>query len=124
MTKLLEKDVPFTFDQDCLDAFNLLKQKLTNAPIMVTPDWDIPFEIICDESDSAVGAVFRQRKEKYFQPINYASKTLTPAQENYTTTKKELLVVVFAFEKFRPYLILPKVIVYTDHSGLKFFLTN
>ena len=66
---------------------------------MVTPDWDIPFEIICDESDSAVGAVFRQRKEKYFQPINYASKTLTPAQENYTTTEKEVLAVVFAFRK-------------------------
>ena len=77
--KLLEKDVSFEFDQNCLNAFNLLKQKLTNAPIMVTPDWDIPFEIICDESDSAVGAVFGQRKEKYFQPINYASKTLTPA---------------------------------------------
>src|SRR5215470_13831138 len=57
MTKLLEKDIPFEFNQECLDAFNILKQKLTDAPIMVTPDWNIPFEIMCDASDSAVGAV-------------------------------------------------------------------
>jgi len=57
MTKLLEKDIPFEFNQECLDAFNILKQKLTDAPIMVTPDWNIPFQIMCDASDSAVGAV-------------------------------------------------------------------
>ena len=91
---------------------------------MVTPNWELPFEIMCDASDSAVGAVLGQRKEKYFQPIHYASKTLNSTQENYTTTEKELLAVVFAFDKFRPYLILSKVIVYIDHSALKFLLTK
>ncbi|KAJ9539017.1 hypothetical protein OSB04_031750 [Centaurea solstitialis] len=68
---------------------------------MVPPDWDQPFEIMCDVSDYAVGAVLGQRKNNHFQPICYASRTLNDAQENYATTEKELLVVVFAIEKFR-----------------------
>ncbi|GKE24990.1 reverse transcriptase domain-containing protein, partial [Tanacetum coccineum] len=75
-------------------AFNILKKKLTEAPILVAPDWDLPFEIMCDTSDYAVGAVLRQRKTKHFQPIHYASKTMTDAQAHYTTTEKELLAVV------------------------------
>ncbi|GJX28079.1 reverse transcriptase domain-containing protein [Tanacetum coccineum] len=76
------------------------------------------------ESDFAVGAVLGQRKTKYFQPIHYASKILTNAQAHHTTTEKELLAVVYAFEKFRPYLVLSKTIVYTDHSALKYFLAK
>ena len=124
LTKLLEKDVPFNFDQECLDAFKILKDKLINAPIIIAPDWNLPFELMCDASDFAVGAVLGQRRDKHFQPIYYASKTLTAAQENYTTTEKELLAVVFAFDKFRQYLILSKVIVYTDHSALRYLLTK
>ncbi|GKA73243.1 reverse transcriptase domain-containing protein [Tanacetum coccineum] len=105
-------------------AFNALKKKLTEAPILVAPDWDLPFEIMCDASDFAVGAVLGQRKTKYFQPIHYASKILTNAQAHHTTTEKELLAVVYAFEKFRPYLVLSKTIVYTDHSALKYFLAK
>nr|GFA68956.1 DNA-directed DNA polymerase [Tanacetum cinerariifolium] len=67
-----------------------------------------------------VGAVLRQRKTKHFQPIHYVSKTMTDAQAHYTTKKKELLAVVYAFEKFRPYLVLSKTIVYTDHSAVKY----
>ncbi|GJY98985.1 reverse transcriptase domain-containing protein [Tanacetum coccineum] len=65
-----------------------------------------------------------QRKTKHFQPIHYASKTMTDAQAHYTTTKKELLAVVYAFEKFWPYLVLSKTIVYTDHSALKYLLAK
>ncbi|GKE85535.1 reverse transcriptase domain-containing protein [Tanacetum coccineum] len=79
---------------------------------------------MCDASDYAVGAVLRQRKTTYLQPIHYASKTMTDAQAHYTTTKKELLSVVYAFEKFRPYLVLSKTIVYTDHSALKYLLAK
>ncbi|KAJ9538868.1 hypothetical protein OSB04_031601 [Centaurea solstitialis] len=120
LTKLLEKDAPFIFDEKCISAFETLKRHLTNAPIMVPPDWDQPFEIMCDASDYAVGAVLGQRKNNHFQPICYASRTLNDAQENYTTTEKELLAVVFAIEKFRSYLVLSKIIVYTDHSALKY----
>ena len=92
--------MPFNFRQECLEAFNTLKDKLINAPIIIAPDWNFPFERMCDASDFAVGAVLGQRRDKHFQPIYYASKTLTAAQENYTTTEKELLAVVFAFDKF------------------------
>ncbi|GJR62421.1 reverse transcriptase domain-containing protein [Tanacetum coccineum] len=124
MTHLLEKDTPFIFSKECIEAFNILKKKLTEAPILVAPDWDLPFEIMCDASDYAVGAVLGQRKTKHFQPIHYASKTMTDAQAHYTTTEKELLAVVYAFEKFRPYLVLSKTIVYTDHSALKYLLAK
>ncbi|GJR70875.1 reverse transcriptase domain-containing protein [Tanacetum coccineum] len=76
-----------------LDGFSV-KKKLTKAPVFVAPDWDLPFEIMCDASDYVVGAVLRQRKTKHFQPIHYASKTMTDAQAHYTTTEKELLAVV------------------------------
>ncbi|GKD84223.1 reverse transcriptase domain-containing protein [Tanacetum coccineum] len=79
---------------------------------------------MCDASDYAVGAVLGQRKTKHFQPIHYASKTMTDAQAHYTTTEKELLAVVYAFEKFRPYFVLSKTIVYTDHSALKYLLAK
>ncbi|GJV99918.1 reverse transcriptase domain-containing protein [Tanacetum coccineum] len=124
MTHLLEKETPFVFSKECVEAFNALKKKLTEAPILVAPDWDLPFEIMCDASDFAVGAVLGQRKTKHFQPIHYASKTMTDAQAHYTTTEKELLAVVYAFEKFRPYLVLSKTIVYTDHSALKYLLAK
>ncbi|GKB87542.1 reverse transcriptase domain-containing protein, partial [Tanacetum coccineum] len=120
MTHLLEKESPFFFSKECIESFNILKKKLTEAPILVAPDWDLPFEIMCDASDFAVGAVLGQRKTKHFQPIHYASNTMTDAQAHYTTTEKELLAVVYAFEKFRPYLVLSKSIVYTDHSALKY----
>ena len=106
MTHLLEKDTPFLFTTECMESFKILKNKLTEAPILVSPDWDLPFEIMCDASDFAVGAVLGQRKNKHFQPIHYASKTLNDAQTHYTTTEKELLAVVYAFEKFRSYLVL------------------
>ncbi|GJW12661.1 reverse transcriptase domain-containing protein [Tanacetum coccineum] len=63
MTHLLEKDTPFIFSKECVESFNILKKKLTEAPILVAPDWDLPFEIICDASDYAVGAVLGQRAE-------------------------------------------------------------
>ncbi|GKA32497.1 reverse transcriptase domain-containing protein [Tanacetum coccineum] len=85
MTHLLEKETPFVFSKDCIDAFQTLKKKLTEAPILVVPDWNLPFEFMCDASDFAIGAVLGQRKMKYFQPIHYASRTITEAQIHYTT---------------------------------------
>nr|GFB04786.1 hypothetical protein [Tanacetum cinerariifolium] len=72
-------------------AFRTLKDKLTKAPILIAPNWDQPFELMCDASDYAVGAVLGQRIEKHFRPIHYASKTMNQAKANYTTTEKEML---------------------------------
>ncbi|KAD2393801.1 hypothetical protein E3N88_40778 [Mikania micrantha] len=124
MTHLLEKDTPFVFDEECMKAFEFLKEKLVSAPILVDPNWSLPFELMCDASDQAIGAVLGHRREKHFHPIYYASKTLNDAQENYTTTEKELLAVVFAFDKFRSYLVLSKTTVFTDHSALRFLFVK
>nr|GEU57782.1 reverse transcriptase domain-containing protein [Tanacetum cinerariifolium] len=124
MTYFLENKTPFVFSKDCIDAFETLKKKLTEALILVVPDWNLPFKLMCDASDFAISVILGQRKTKHFQPIHYASKTMTEAQIHYTTTKKEMLVVVYAFEKFRPYLVLSKRIVYTDHSALKYLLST
>ncbi|GJY36114.1 reverse transcriptase domain-containing protein [Tanacetum coccineum] len=118
MTQLLVKDAPFNFFEECIQALNTLKHELTQEPVMIKPDWSLRFEIMCDESDYAVGAILGPRIDKHFKPIHYASKTMNEAQENYTTTEKELLAVVFAFDKFHQYLILSKIIIFMDHSAL------
>ncbi|GKE65012.1 reverse transcriptase domain-containing protein, partial [Tanacetum coccineum] len=123
-TKLLEKDIPFEFDDECQKAFELLKEKLTCAPVIVSPNWNLPFELMCDASDFAVRAVLGQKDGKNFHPIYFASKTLNPAQQKYTVTEKELMAIVFAFNKFRSYLILSKTIVHTDHSALRKGIEN
>nr|GEY02766.1 hypothetical protein [Tanacetum cinerariifolium] len=92
MTRLLEKDTPFFFSKECVEAFQTLKKKLTEAPILVALNWDLPFELMCNASDFAI--------------------------------EKELLAVVYAFEKFQPYLVLSKSIVYTDHSALKYLFNK
>jgi hypothetical protein len=79
---------------------------------------------MCDASDYAVGAVLGQRKEGQVHAVYYASKTLNGEQLNYATTEKELLAVVFAFEKFRSYIVNSKVIVYTDHAAIKYLLAK
>nr|GEZ34276.1 reverse transcriptase domain-containing protein [Tanacetum cinerariifolium] len=124
MTHLLEKNSPIIFSNDCIQTFRTLKENLTEAPILIAPNWDQPFELIYDARDFAVGVVLGQRVENHFRPIHYASKTMTQAEMNYTTTEKEMLAVVYAFEKFRSYLIMNKIIVYTDHSALKYLFAK
>ncbi|CAN6697863.1 unnamed protein product [Malus baccata var. baccata] len=100
LCRLLQKEVAFEFDNACSTAFKHLKEALTSAPIITLPDWSLPFELMCDASDYAIGAVLGQRKNKQPHVIYYASRTLNNAQLNYSTTEKELLAVVFALDKF------------------------
>nr|GEU78105.1 reverse transcriptase domain-containing protein [Tanacetum cinerariifolium] len=86
-------------------------KKLTEAPILIAPDWDMSFELMCDASDFAIGTVLGQHQDKDFRPLHYASKTMTEAKSKYTTTEKEMLAVVYTFEKFQSYLIMNKSIV-------------
>nr|XP_028944591.1 LOW QUALITY PROTEIN: uncharacterized protein LOC114819587 [Malus domestica] len=124
LCNLLAKDVAFHFDTACMDAFKTLKQELTSAPIIMAPDWSLPFELMCDASDYAIGAVLGQRVNKLPHVIYYASRTLNDAQLNYSTTEKELLAIVFALEKFRSYLVGSKVIVFSDHAALRYLMTK
>jgi hypothetical protein len=124
LTRLLHKDVEYDFDKQCLHAFWTLKQSLISAPIMQPPNWNLPFEIMCDASDYAIGAVLGQRKEGKVHAIYYASKTLNDAPVNYATTEKELLAIVFVFKKFKSYIVNSKVIVYTDHAAIKYLLSK
>ena len=122
LTTLLCKDKDFIMDEEGKCTFVILKQALIEALILQSPNWDLPFEIMCDALDYAVGAVLGQRLDKKPTAIWYASKTLVETQINYTTTMKELLAVVYALEKFRPYILGSKIVIYTDHATLKYLL--
>ncbi|XP_071918787.1 uncharacterized protein [Coffea arabica] len=124
LCELLAKDVSFHFNDECLLAFDRLKKELVFAPIIASPDWSLLFELMCDASDFAVGAVLGQKHDKRLHVIYYASKMLNETQVNYTTTEKKLLAVIFALDKFRSYLVGSKVIIYTDHAALKYLLNK
>ncbi|XP_056698014.1 uncharacterized protein [Spinacia oleracea] len=114
LTNLLQKECDFQFDVACLKAFNTLKHALVSTPIVQTSDWSLPFELMCDARDYSVGGVLGQRKDKKLHVIYYMCKTLNQAQSNYTTTEKEFLAIVHAFEKFRTYLVGAENVV-VDH---------
>nr|XP_027085047.1 uncharacterized protein LOC113707084 [Coffea arabica] len=122
--QLLQKDVTLKFNDKCEKVFDKLKELLTSPPIIQPPDWSLPFEIMCDASDHAVGAVPGQRMGTAAHVIYYASRALSGAQLNYSTTEKELLAVIFALEKFRSYLLGAKVIVFSDHAALRYLMTK
>ena len=124
LCKLLEKDVFFNFDEACMTSFQEIKNKLIEAPIVVAPTWNEPFEIMCDASDFTVGAVLGQRRDKMFRLIYYTSKTLNDAQEHYTTTEKEMLAVVYSCDKFRPYILGSKVTLFIDHAAIRYLMSK
>nr|GFA16132.1 putative reverse transcriptase domain, ribonuclease H-like domain protein [Tanacetum cinerariifolium] len=119
------KEIKETFPLESLNkAFRTLKDKLTEASIIIAPNWDQPFELMYDASDYSVGAILGQMIEKHFRPIHYASKTMNQAEANYTTIEKEMVAVVYASKKFHSYLIMNKSIIYTDHSALKYLFSK
>ena len=91
---------------------------------MQSSDWSLPFELMCDASDFVVGAVLGQKKDRKSFVIHYASKTLDSTQMNYSTTEKELLVVVYALNKFHLYLLGSKTVVFTDHAAVRYLMTK
>jgi len=104
--------------------FGALKKILTYTPIIKPPSWGAPFEIMCDASNYAVGAILGQRIDKLSHVIYYVSRTLNDTNLNYSTTEKELLAIVFALDKFQSYLLGSKVIVYSDHAALKYLFSK
>ena len=100
LSNLLVQGAPFEFDEQCMQAFSILKEKLISAPIVVALGWDLPFELMCDARDFSIRAILGQKRERIFLVIYYASRTLNDGQLNYVTNEKELLAIVFAFYKF------------------------
>ncbi|KAK8573700.1 hypothetical protein V6N13_009788 [Hibiscus sabdariffa] len=121
---LLQKDQAFEFDERCRESFDILKEKLVSAPIVQPPNWDYPFELMCDASDTSVGVVLGQKIGKEPHVIAYASRTLDAAQKNYSTTKKELFSIIFALDKFRSYLLGTKIIVFSDHAAIRYLMNK
>ena len=119
LTNLLQKDVRFKFDENCLNAFNILKQVLLKAPMIQPPDWKKPFDLLCEANHESVGVTLCQQDGDELNIIHHASRTLNDAQINYRLIEKEFFAVVFACEKFRSYITDSKVRVYTDRKGLK-----
>ena len=124
LCNFLGKDVPFAWSQACEDTIDKLEIMLVSRPIMLSPNWELPFEIMCDASDYAIGAILGQREDKKAFVIYYASKTLDSAQSNYTTMEKEFLAIVFSLEKFRSYIVGSPVTIFTDHAALKYLLSK
>ncbi|XP_049414694.1 uncharacterized protein LOC125877445 [Solanum stenotomum] len=124
LCKHLEKEVKFNFDDACMVAFKCLKEKLISTPVIISPDWSEPFEVMCDASGMTLGIVLGQKHNKLFHRTYYASKTLNGAQSNYTVTEQQLLAVVYAFEKFRAYLLGIRVVVHTDHAALRYLMAK
>ena len=124
LCRLLEKDTKFYFDESCQNSFEEIKSRLVESLIMAKPEWNREFEIVCDASDFAMGALLGQKAEKVFKAIYYASKTFNKAQENSSTTEKEMLAIVFACEKFRPYILGSHVIIHTDHAAIKYLMAK
>ena len=93
---------------------------MSTAPVLQGPNWDLPFQISSDASDTAIGAVLGQEEDKKPYAIYYISKNLSPTELNYIFTEKEFLVVIHVVNKFRHYITGYPVILYTDHSAIKY----
>lgn len=114
------KENEFNFDIHYLHFLYVIKEKLVTTPVIVAPNWELPFELMCDESDYVVGAVLSQQHVEFFHVIYYDCNVLNENKLNYTTIGNELLVVVFALEKFCSYLIGLKVVVCTYHATFNY----
>ena len=124
LCRLLEKDAKFNFDEFCQYSFEEIKSRLVEASIMAKPDWNKEFEIMCDASDYAMGAVLGHKANKMFRAIYYSSKTFNETQENYSTTENEMPAMVFSCEKFKPYILGSHVIIHTDHAAIKYLMAK
>ena len=99
-------------------AFKELKRHLCSAPILSLPDSSLPFTVYTDASEMGLGAVLTQQRGEHYHEIAYASRTLTTAERNYSTTEKECLAIVWSVNHWRPYLLGKAFDIVTDHQSL------
>lgn len=124
LTALLRKDAEFTITPEIVTCFEKCKQLLTMDPILIYPDFTKEFSLTTDASDYAIGAVLSQGPAGKDRPIAYASRTLNNTEENYSTTEKEFLAIVWAVKHFRPYLYGRKFKLFTDHQPLTYSMSD
>jgi hypothetical protein len=124
LTDLLKKKNKWIWTDKEQDAFDTLKDKLTNAPALLLPNWDLPFYVVCDASDFALGATLMQDQGNGLQPVAYEGRKMTESEVNYVTTDKENLALVHALRTWRCYLEGRKCTIETDHEALKALLNK
>ena len=125
LTELLKQETEFIWTERRQKAFEDLKRALTTAPILSPPDWEKEFHVTLDASGWCLGAILWQYQEDRREgPIYYASRQMSPAERNYTTTEREALAVVYACRKFRHYLLGYRVVFHTDHNSLKYLVNK
>ncbi|CEP07164.1 hypothetical protein, partial, partial [Parasitella parasitica] len=117
---LMKEDRPFIWGEKEQSAFDNLKQELMTLPTLVYPNPNWPYDLHCDGSNTGLGACLVQNSK----PIAFASKTLTSAEQNYSTTEKECLAIVWALQHFHPYIYGAQLNIYTDHLALKSILAT
>ena len=120
LTNLTKKSTKWEWTGRCQDSFQKLKDLLTRAPLLRTPDETLPYEVVTDASDLGLGAVLLQEGH----PVAFESRKLNGAELNYTVTEKEMLGVVHALRVWRCYLEGADFTVYTDHVSNTFFQTQ
>src|SRR5699024_1088189 len=119
LTRLLRKNQRWKWTAEQEEAFQALKQTLTEAPVLACPDFTQQFVLQTDASDLGLGAVLTQQIDGEERVIHYASRSLTPAEKNYSVTEKGCLALVWGIEKLRPYLEGYHFVIVTDHQSLK-----
>ena len=122
--KLFVKDVEFFLNSNCQIAFKILKEKISTTLVLRGPDWKLPFHISTDALDTAVGGVLGQKEETRTYVIYFISKNMTPAELNYTTTEKKMLVVIDFVNKFWHYIMGYEVFVHMDHSSIRYLMNK
>lgn len=125
LTDMLQKARKYTWFEEAKNAFELLKKALCSAPVLHNPDFSRPFLIQCDASKYGVGAVLAQRNEDGEEvPIAYMSHKLTSPQKNYTVSEQECLAAIMAVKKFRAYVEGHEFEIITDHTSLKWLMSQ
>ena len=118
LCRLLRKGVTFNWTSAQTKAINSLKEKLSNSPNLKFPDSTLPFHLFTDASNVGIGAVLMQANDHYLPPIAYVSKSLNEMQQNYSTTKKEAIAIVYAVEQLRQLILCHETLLYTVHPLL------
>ena len=122
MTDLTKQDKVYTWNSQQQTAFDTLKQKITTDPVLIYPKFDRPFIVQCDASGYAIAGILSQISDKDNQehPISFFSRTLLPAEKNYSTIEREGLAIVESIRVFRCYLWGRPFLLQTDHAPLRY----